>query len=319
MNSEKKSLSNEYDTIKKNEFAKLVDFEKLGGFKLIYEEYKDMVNNEDKLRALSAIRTQFRSLIDISGTERNISATGTSLEQFINSKKPTILLFSLDTTAKKIQSQQIARMLISDVKQNERSIRKIKKDNSLMCIFDEFGSFATDDIAELQEQGRSFGFQIIYAIQTLANLTKIGKDFCSRIVGNCSTYVTHKTKENEAAEEIANLIGTNPAFEGTERESAGEFTGEKSIREVDHYIHHPRLIKQLDDFHALIVTVKDGRITPIKEPIKIDYADIKNFRVKKPEKISREMSLYIVELVKQGFSQKRAEKIARKEFLESKM
>jgi type IV secretory pathway TraG/TraD family ATPase VirD4 len=264
---------------------------------------------------MSSIRTQFRNLRDISGENKIISSTGNSLAETISSEKPTVLLFSLDTKAKKIQSAQVARMLISDLKQNDRIIRMNDDKANLMCIFDEFGSFATEDIVELQEQGRSFGFQIIYAIQTLSNLTKISADFATRVIGNCSTYITHRTRDNKAAEEIANLVATNPAFEGTERESEGEFTGERSVRAVEHYIHHPRQIKQLPDHYALIVTIENGEVTPIAEPIKIDYANIENFKLNKTEKINSEEDNLTEEFKNVGFAQNKA-RIMAKEHLE---
>jgi type IV secretory pathway TraG/TraD family ATPase VirD4 len=226
---------------------------------------------------MSNIRTTFRNLRDISGDKRIIDSSGETLANIITSKRPTILLFSLDTKAMKIQSAQVARMLIADLKQNDRIIREKNENAKLMCIFDEFGSFATEDIVELQEQGRSFGFEIIYSIQTLSNLTKISQDFATRIIGNCSTYITHRTRDNKAAEEIANLIATNPEFEGTMRHSQGEETGEESVREVQAFIHHPRMIKQIPDHHALVVTIQEGQVTPIKDPVKIDYADTENF------------------------------------------
>jgi hypothetical protein len=280
-------------------------------YEKLFEEFIDVNRNDDKVKAMSNIRTTFRNLRDITNDEKIIDVSGESLTDVITSDKPTVLLFSLDTKAKKIQSAQVARMLIADLKQNDRVIKENDENNNLMCIFDEFGSFATEDIVELQEQGRSFGFQIIYSIQTLSNLTKISLDFATRIVGNCSTYITHRTRDNKAAEEIANLISTNPSLEATERHSEGEATGEQSVREVQEYIHHPRLIKQLSDHYALIVTVKEGVVTPIKEPIKIDYADVEHFHADD----NKEASEYELELSKcfeeEGFSKVKAQKLTK--------
>jgi cell fate (sporulation/competence/biofilm development) regulator YlbF (YheA/YmcA/DUF963 family) len=244
--------------------------------KSYYEEFIDLTRSKDKTKALQSIRTTFRNLRDISTDKKMIDCSGTSLEEFIRSPKPTILLFSLDTKSLKVQSAEIARMFITDLKQNDYVIREKNSEANLMTILDEFGAFATDDIAELQEQGRSFGFQLVYSIQTLSNLTKVGEDFATRVVGNCSTYITHRTRDNKAAQEVADLVSTNPAFEATERHSSGDATGEQSVREVQQYIHHPRVIKQLADHYALIVTLQDGVVAPIKEPVKIDFADIQN-------------------------------------------
>ncbi|MDR1991235.1 MAG: type IV secretion system DNA-binding domain-containing protein [Mycoplasmataceae bacterium] len=246
--------------------------------KRLFQDYLDVAKDDDKSKALRQIKTTFRNLRNINSlTAPVISGHGTTLKSFIQSDEPTILLMSLDTTSLKTQSNQVARMLIADLKQNLPSVRVKNPGNNLLCIFDEFGSFATQDIAELHEQGRSFGFQTVYAIQTLSNLTQVGENFAARIVGNCNTYIIHRLREDKGAESIANIIGTNPAFEFTERQSDGVATGEKSIREVQQYIFHPREIRQLDDHHALITTIADGKLVPLKGAIKIDFADIQNF------------------------------------------
>jgi type IV secretory pathway TraG/TraD family ATPase VirD4 len=236
---------------------------------------------------LRQIKTTFRNLRNIN-TEENkiISNTGVSIEEAFQTTKPTLYLFSLNTTGLKTQSAAVARMLIADVKQNMNVIRQNDKTNNMMMILDEFGSFATPDITELQEQGRSKGFQIIYGIQTLANLTAISESFASRIIGNCNTYVIHRTKEDKGVETIANIIGTNPAYEATERHSEGVATGEQSVREVQQYIFHPKDIRQLENHYALVCTMFNNKVTPFKGAIKIDYADIKDFITKDSDNVS---------------------------------
>ncbi len=245
----------------------------------IYQDYLDVANDDDKARALRQIKTTFRNLRNLNPVGNKIVAeNGESLKEIIQSPTPTILLVSLDTASLKTQSSQIARMLISDLKQNMSSVREINPNSNLMCIFDEFGSFATQDIAELQEQGRSYGLQTVYALQTVSNLTQVGEDFAARLLGNCNTYIIHRMREDRGAEQISNIIGTNPAFEWTERQSEGETTGERSVREVQQYIFHPREIRQLHDHFILMTTVVNGIITPIAGSIKVDYSDIRNYK-----------------------------------------
>lgn len=254
-------------------------------YKNLWDDLDDVGNDDDKTKAMRQIKTTFRNLRNINPlSHKIISADGQSIREIVQSSKPTILLISLDTTGLKTQSSQIARAMISDLKQNMPAVREFNKDNNLLCIFDEFGSFATQDIAELQEQGRSYGLQTVYAMQTVSNLTQIGEDFATRLIGNCNTYIIHRMREDKGAEQVANIIGTNPAFEKTERESDGETTGERSVREVMEYIFHPREMRQLPDHTVLMTTVLEGKLLPIAGQVEVDYADIKNFVADRKDK-----------------------------------
>ncbi|OAV70157.1 VirD4 component of type IV secretory pathway [Bacteroidales bacterium Barb6] len=162
-------------------------------------EIISMWKNKEIQTQWNLARNTFKLMANLDPNNDRLSwKNGRTLEDVIQSKRKTILLFNLDILGNPIDNARVARMFITDLKQNVRTVKNTGR--QLMALFDEFGSFATMDMATLLEQGRSFGVNVVLSMQTISNLTNISREFASRILGNCNTRIIHRVMEDEGSE-----------------------------------------------------------------------------------------------------------------------
>ena len=82
-------------------------------------------------------------------------------------------------------------------------------------ILDELGSFATEQLLPICAQARSYGYQLIVASQSIADLEAVSDTFTERLMENCGQYCVLQLNSAKDAEFMSNLFGTFVTTETT--------------------------------------------------------------------------------------------------------
>jgi len=125
----------------------------------------------------------------------------------------------------------------------------------IFALFDEFSIFAGDQIINLINQGRSAGVHAVLSTQSLSDMQHKGDDaLLGKVLNNTNNYIIQRQNYPEDAEVLANIIGTQAAFEVTSQLSlkqGAESMG--TVRQTKEFIVHPDEIKRLGRGEAIFV------------------------------------------------------------------
>ena len=162
--------------------------------------------------------------------------------------KNKILFVDLPTESKAVQSSRVGRlltqeiMLISGLRKTNPEIRS---DRPFSVFIDEFDAFASPSISTFINKGRSSGFMIHLAHQTLSDLDKVSPEFTGQILGNCNVRYVFRQDHPDDAETWSRVFGTRQTVKLTKQVAEGVHTGAGSLRETQEFKVGPDTIKEL--------------------------------------------------------------------------
>lgn len=88
-------------------------------------------------------------------------------------------------------------------------------------IMDELSAYASEQILPLFSQSRAYGYQMIVATQSIADIKAVSDSYAERILENCGQYGILQLNDSGDAETMAKIIGTRSVIETT-RKSQGD-------------------------------------------------------------------------------------------------
>lgn len=186
-----------------------------------------------------------------------------------------ILFVDLPTEAKAIQSGRIGRLLTQEIMliSGLRKLNPAIKSNKPFSVFiDEFDAFASESIATFINKGRSSGFMIHLAHQTLSDLNRVSPDFTGQILGNCNVRFVFRQDHPDDAETWSRVFGTKTVIKSTYQTQLGAETGNASNRQVQEFRVSPDTIKDLKTGRCVFSMKTVGIIRKLKipAPLQID-------------------------------------------------
>jgi len=194
-----------------------------------------------------------------------VSSTQTRRElNFLNvARKSEVLFIDLPTESQAVQSKRIGKILLQEIvllSGLRKQYPALMGENPISVIIDEFDAFATESFATFLNKGRSSGFMITMAHQTLADLDQVSPAFKEQILGNPNIRIVFRQDTPTDAELWSKFFGTKTAIKSTFQTQNGEQTGTASNREVQEFHFHPDEIKRLG-VGECIVSIKTEKIT----------------------------------------------------------
>jgi hypothetical protein len=196
-------------------------------------------------------------------------ASGRELSMLDAVQNGKIVYVDLPTEAKAIQSTRLGRLMLQEILLIS-GMRKSSLRNDWTRPFsvyvDEFDAFASESFVSFLNKGRSSGFMIHMAHQTLSDLRKVSPSFLGQIMGNCNVRFTFRQDIPEDAELWSKFFGTFKTTKATERVSHGLYTGEASVREVHEFRIAPDLIKDLEVGRCIYSSKNPLKLYPMKVP-----------------------------------------------------
>jgi conjugal transfer pilus assembly protein TraD len=163
-------------------------------------------------------------------------------------RKNEILFVDLPTEAQAVQSARIGRLLLQEVIliSGLRKLYPHLRTHAPFSVFvDEFDAFAFPAFATFLNKGRSSGFMIHLAHQTLSDLDRVGPAFRGQIMGNMNVRFIFRQDEPDDAEAWSRFFGTRTVVKRTYQTQDGQATGASSNRAVQEFRISPDSIKEL--------------------------------------------------------------------------
>ena len=121
-------------------------------------------------------------------------------------------------------------------------------------VLEELGVYVNNGIEGLLNRSRSAGVKTIVSMQTTADVDKENPDLTRQIIGNCNDFLIMRVTDQDSAETMAKLIGTEKGIQKTSRTSEGINTGESSNKLVDQFKVSPNDIKNFPSLFGIYYT-----------------------------------------------------------------
>lgn len=245
-----------------------------------YDEFYAWIDSQSdkKWAAMDDTRARLESLAN-SGPGLKLapqSEGGASLEELLST--PTVAYLHLDSNRWPDAGKKMAQLLAVALMQDAGAVAE---QGRLVRLFvDELAAIPAERLDALLQRGRSAGFDVYLATQTLAGIGAVNAALTSQITGTLSYAIAHRSLgQSEAgeddAERLCRMGGTRIEQEITTQVHGGPMampTGAGSSRQVDSYIVHPNTVRSLGLGQAAIIDVgqaidsdERGRLAKIVE------------------------------------------------------
>lgn len=169
--------------------------------KSYFEEVRDMKRDQSPRHRIITkldpfIHSSYGSLFNVIDKPNVIN-----LKQSI--KNGEIVLFLFDASSFALDTERVAKMVISDINATFAEFGKEKNPIKTFCCFDEFKSYQTDAISKTISLHRSNGMHAIIGTQSLS---VIDREIGNGILTNCQTHLVMASSD-EDAERFAEEFG----------------------------------------------------------------------------------------------------------------
>lgn len=152
-------------------------------------------------------------------------------------------------------ARSTGQLLLEDIKSLISRLLKGKyEEQETLLVLEELGVYVNDGIEGLLNRSRSAGVKTIVSMQTIADVDKENPDLTRQIIGNCNDFMIMRVVDQESAETMAKLIGTEKGIQKTSRTSEGIGTGESSNKLVDQFRISPNEIKNFPSLFGIYYT-----------------------------------------------------------------
>lgn len=176
------------------------------------------------------------------------------LDVYMNNK---IAYFALDTQSYQHTAARLGKMITQDLNTISGLIESELSDKEkrpLAVFIDEFQAFGTRGFINALARGRSSGFWITIAHQSLGDLKAIDDAYLQQVFENTNTKIFLKVNDPETAQMFADSVGTRKVVETTSQVLLAG-TDPKNImgsnRIVYEYLIHPSELKTLTTGRAV--------------------------------------------------------------------
>lgn len=181
-----------------------------------------------------------------------------------------ILFVDLPTEGRSRDSARIGKLLLQELLLTSgylKSYPSLRPQRPFSVYIDEFDAFATQSFISLLNKGRSSGFMIHLAHQTLSDLKRVDEGegtFQGQVMGNTNIRFVFRQDDPVDSETWSKFFGTKLTIKSTYRTTDGLATGESSNRESLEFRIHPDSIKELS-VGQCIASIKSRRLLELKQ------------------------------------------------------
>lgn len=152
-------------------------------------------------------------------------------------------------------ARSTGQLILEDIKSLiSRLLKGEYEEQETLLVLEELGVYVNDGIEGLLNRSRSAGVKTIVSMQTIADVDKENPDLTRQIIGNCNDFMVMRVVDQESAETMAKLIGTEKGIQKTSRTSEGINTGESSNKLVDQFRISPNEIKNFPSLFGIYYT-----------------------------------------------------------------
>jgi len=188
-----------------------------------------------------------------------------------------IVLFSLNSSRYGRLAAQIGTLAVQDlvaaVGHRLEHMQDVGSGSLAIVGIDEFSALGGDQVISLLARGREARASVVLATQELADLDRAAVGLRDQVLGNTAVKVAHRQDVPSSAQMIAQMAGTQKAWEETLQLRGGLLAayagGRGTRRQVEQFVVHPNAIKTLASGEAVLIT-------------KLPHASTRMLRVSRP-------------------------------------
>lgn len=152
-------------------------------------------------------------------------------------------------------ARSAGQLVLEDIKSLiSRLLKGEYAEKETLLVLEELGVYVNDGLEGLLNRSRSAGVKTIVSMQTTADVDKVNPDLTRQIIGNCNDFMIMRVTDQDSAETMAKLIGTEKGIQKTSRTSEGISTGESSNKLVDQFKISPNEIKNFPSNFGIYYT-----------------------------------------------------------------
>jgi type IV secretory pathway TraG/TraD family ATPase VirD4 len=178
-----------------------------------------------------------------------------------------VVLFSLNSSTYGRLAAQLGTLAVQDLvcaaghRLQGQSSGQIPEQG--FVVIDEASVLGGDHVLALFARGRESGLGVLAATQELADLERAAPGLRDQILGNTAVKLAHRQEVPSSAQTIAQLVGTEKAWEETQHIGgpllSGLRTGSGTRRQTEQFIVHPNEIKALGTGDAVLISKLRGQ------------------------------------------------------------
>lgn len=183
-------------------------------------------------------------------------------------KNGECVLFMFNASSYASDTKRLAKMVINDINSSFAELANEQGFTKTYCIFDEFASYASSNLADTISLHRSNGMHTIIGTQSITTVSlksEETKRIAQELIACCNTFIVQAIGHLEDIELLAKTMGTRKTYEVTTQINAqeGGSTGLGSVKHVDEFTVNPQAIRELGTGEGFIYR-KTAKIKPYK-------------------------------------------------------
>lgn len=235
-------------------FLKVLDELKTRG-QIDDERYRKAVNIANSEAGKQAEISISRSAVVYEGDGSKLFGDSSGFNMRSAFKENAVVIVLLNEFSYGDFARSTGQLVLEDIKSLiSRLLKGEYEEQETLLVLEELGVYVNDGIEGLLNRSRSAGVKTIVSMQTIADVDKENPDLTRQIIGNCNDFMVMRVVDQESAETMAKLIGTEKGIQKTSRTSEGIGTGESSNKLVDQFRISPNEIKNFPSLFGIYYT-----------------------------------------------------------------
>lgn len=247
-------------------FEKIILFSEPENFLKVLDELKkrEQIDDERYLKAVNIANSEAGKQAEISISRSAVVYEGDGSKLFGDHlgfnmrsafEENAVVIVLLNEFSYGDFARSTGQLVLEDIKSLiSRLLKGEYADKETLLVLEELGVYVNDGIEGLLNRSRSAGVKTIVSMQTTADVDKENPDLTRQIIGNCNDFMIMRVTDQESAETMAKLIGTEKGIQKTSRTSEGVGTGESSNKLVDQFRISPNEIKNFPSLFGIYYT-----------------------------------------------------------------
>ena len=235
-------------------FLKVLDEIKARG-KIDDERYRKAVNIANSEAGKQAEISISRSAVVYEGDGSKLFGDSSGFNMRSAFKENAVVIVLLNEFSYGDFARSTGQLVLEDIKSLISGLLKGEyEEQETLLVLEELGVYVNNGIEGLLNRSRSAGVKTIVSVQTTADVDKENPDLTRQIIGNCNDFMVMRVTDQDSAETMAKLIGTEKGIQKTSRTSEGFNTGESSNKLVDQFRISPNEIKNFPSLFGIYYT-----------------------------------------------------------------
>lgn len=188
-----------------------------------------------------------------------------------------VLYIGLSSLDYKEETKIIGKLIVLEMMSHAGMCEKVdgpSYENRLQFFIDEFSSIGTSTVIDLLNKARSSGVLTSLCVQSISDLLSVDDGdgaLKGRLIDNTNNFFIGHTNDPDSVTYMSSIIGTRSTTKVTEQVDHESRTGVGTTRDVNQYLIHPEIFKNLNPGQFVIKSGMPGRYWDVVQVYQRDY------------------------------------------------